>query len=64
MTKKHFEAFACEIRAQLEIDKLCSPRAAAMAEMVIKVASEDNPRFDAARFRHACGLASLSVIGK
>ena len=44
------------IKAQLEADNLCSPRAGAMADMVIQVATADNPRFDKARFLTACGL--------
>jgi hypothetical protein len=54
MTKKHFIAFAKIIKAQLEADNFCSPRAEKMADMVIAV--NDNPNFDKARFLEACGF--------
>lgn len=51
MSKKHFEEFAIRIRLEssLEAKK-------AMANMVIEVATADNPRFDKNRFLVACGL--------
>ena len=60
MTKQHFEAFAKTCRqwrsvavtvgtpAQREFTAL------AIENAVVEVAAEDNPRFDAARFRQAC----------
>ncbi len=56
MTKKHFIAFAKIINQQLVADKLCKPKAQAMADMIIAVASQDNPAFDEKRFLKACGL--------
>lgn len=51
MTKKHFEAFARAIR-QMSIfaDKT------AIADIVVQIAQESNPRFDKNRFLRACGI--------
>jgi hypothetical protein len=51
MTKKHFIQLAKEIAAEsnIELRKFA-------CEVVIKVARQDNPRFDVERFRRACGL--------
>jgi hypothetical protein len=54
MTKKHFIKAAKIIRARLEADKLCSPRAQAMADLIIAI--NDDPNFDKGRFLNACGL--------
>lgn len=54
MTKKHFEAFAREI-AESNQDQI--PKMFA-AMVVIRVAQQDNPRFDRERFLKACGLES------
>lgn len=51
MTKKHFIALANEIAAMSNRE-----HAASAAEVVCRVASMDNPRFDRARFLAACGL--------
>ena len=56
MSKKHYIKFAKIIKAQLKADKLCSPRAQAMADMVIEVSTQDNPLFNKSRFLSACGL--------
>lgn len=52
MTKKHFEAFAREIAAS---DNGGAAKMFA-ALVVIRVAQQDNPRFDRERFLKACGL--------
>lgn len=53
MTKMHFEAFAREVR---ESNRSVEERAA-MAWLVVRVASQFNPRFDSARFFKAAGLS-------
>ena len=55
MTKKHFIKFAAEIKAYASIAGYKN-QAKSMAEMVIRVASADNPNFDKGRFLTACGL--------
>ncbi len=55
MTKTHYEAFATEI---LFSDQPLETRAA-MARLVIRVATQFNPRFDRARFLRAAGLPGL-----
>lgn len=52
MTKKHFEALAREIAASNNSAEM--KMFAAM--VVIRVAQNDNPRFDRERFMKACGL--------
>ncbi len=56
MTKKHFIAFAREIAesGQSEITRW------AMARLIIRVATDDNPRFDRSRFITACNLPEWS----
>lgn len=65
MTKKHFEAFAREIKKQVDaandthtISMSAKLRQSAMyaAELVANVAASDNPRFNRDRFMKACGL--------
>lgn len=57
MTKKHFEAFAREI---LHSNRSTDEKAAA-AWIVVRVAQQFNPRFDASRFFKACGLSQLAA---
>lgn len=52
VTKKHFEAFARVIAAS-DNDLVAKTFAALV---IVRVASEDNPRFDRDRFMKACGL--------
>lgn len=52
MTKKHFEAFAAAIKDS-ETGELWRDD---MARLVIQVAQQFNPRFDANRFLKAAGL--------
>ena len=53
MTKEHFIAFAREIA---DSDRPREEKAA-MAWLIIRVAREFNPRFDAVRFMRATGLS-------
>lgn len=52
MTKQHFEAFAREIKNS----QYTSDEKAAAAAIVIRVARQFNPRFDAFRFEKAAGF--------
>jgi len=62
MTKKHFIAFAKQIKGDFEA---CKPidyqearsRAISRADLICKIASQFNSNFDEFRFRAACGLA-------
>ena len=56
MTKKHFEAFAREIANSNRNDA----ERAAVAIVVVRVALQFNPRFDADRFYKAAGLPALA----
>jgi hypothetical protein len=70
LTKKHFERMAAIVRSILagEWTHDCPPwaredtqspdyvQAVQIAEVLIMLASEDNPRFDTDRFLIACGL--------
>jgi hypothetical protein len=56
MTKQHFIAFAAEIR---QSDRSAEEKAA-MYYLVVRVARQFNSRFDAERFRVACGLQELA----
>ena len=64
MTKRHFIAFAAQLRADLlETRDRFPEQFAAMhkaacyaCETFARIAREDNPRFDDDRFRTACGL--------
>lgn len=53
MSKKHFIALAKEIANMDMHDKRAKELA---ADIIVKVATSDNPRFDAERFYKACGL--------
>lgn len=53
MTKRHFEAFARQIR---EATHRTHDERLVCAWTVIHVAEEFNPRFDRGRFLRACGL--------
>lgn len=55
MTKKHFIAFAAYIKS-LPVKQYGAGERRDMAEMVAKIAAQDNPNFDRARFLKACGL--------
>lgn len=65
MTKKHFEAFAREIKHRLCIAAILDTKelrdreehaAGITAEIVADVAATDNPRFNRDKFMKACGL--------
>ncbi len=56
MTRKHFEAFANEIKNLVLQGKFNEAEAAAL--VVINVGFDANPRFDKSRFLEACGLNS------
>lgn len=63
MTKKHFELFAETIKNKFGLDRpwntLCDgtqTNALAAVDCVVQVAMQSNPRFDARRFRAACGV--------
>jgi hypothetical protein len=58
MRKKHFEALAAGFWALLIRPNTPAERAAIIEaiEVVIRVATDANPRFDEPRFRAACGL--------
>ena len=67
MTKKHFESFAHICRQwRMPADLPNSPIptetrqliAIAIENAVVDVSLDDNPRFDAARFRKACNPAA------
>jgi hypothetical protein len=52
MTKKHFEAFAEEIKNNVAYDE----NRQTVADVVIAVAKKFNERFDEKKFLKACGL--------
>jgi hypothetical protein len=52
MTKKHFEAFAEEIKNNVAYQE----NQKAVADVVIAVAKKFNERFDEQKFLKACGL--------
>lgn len=65
MTKKHYIAIAATIKQDVDsAARLQNPEVLATmqrmanyaCETFAQVAREDNPRFDHARFRKACGL--------
>lgn len=56
MTKKHFIAFANEIKNLVRQGKFNEAEAA--AAVVVNVGFDANPRFDKAVFLEACGLNS------
>ena len=61
ITKKHFDAFAKEIKNQLENgirgDAIGDKETCeCMADLVCRIAKQFNPNFDEIRFRKACGL--------
>jgi hypothetical protein len=57
MTKRHFEAFAREIA---QSNRSTDERAAA-AWIIVRVAQQFNPKFDASRFFIAAGLPQLAA---
>lgn len=54
MTKKHFNDFAIEILALVNVGRI--KEADATARVVIVVAAKHNPNFNPTRFLSACGL--------
>jgi len=54
MTRKHFVAFANEIKNLVRQGKFNEAEAA--AAMVVNVGFDANPNFDKCRFLKACGL--------
>jgi hypothetical protein len=60
MTKKHFKAFATEIRQLLDGGSITRETAQRMARMVASVAIVDNGRFDSQRFFAAAGVPELN----
>ena len=64
LSKKHFISFAKAIKNLIDESVYKDNRrfveANACADIVCKVAGEDNPNFDEARFRKACGLTELN----
>jgi hypothetical protein len=58
MTKKHFEAFARDIRdaGPEESNRLERATRIEQAWLIIRVAERDNSRFDREWFLRACGL--------
>lgn len=64
MTKRHFEAFAARIKADLEETRTRFPERHAetlracsyAADLFAALAANDNPYFDRDRFLKACGL--------
>jgi hypothetical protein len=61
MTKKHFIAMAAEFKtlwkeADENVSLMEMHGIEASIQAFIRVAKQDNPRFNAARFRVACGL--------
>ncbi len=57
MTKKHFIAFAAEIKFRLTTGQITKDEAKRMAQVVIEVVHETGPtRMDVDRFVAACGL--------
>ena len=57
MTKKHFIAFAAEIKFRLTSGQITKDEAKRMAQVVIEVVHETGPtRMDVDRFVTACGL--------
>lgn len=66
MTKRHFEAFARAVKAELDGTKdahaapsevsAITHAATFAANLFADLAAQDNPRFDRPRFMRACGL--------
>lgn len=56
MTKRHFKAFAEEIRRMVETNEN-QHAIETCAALVARVGSRFNPNFSIARFLEACGLA-------
>lgn len=52
MSKKHFIALAKEIAAEKD-----EAKRQFACEVIIKVATQDNPNFDPTRFRAACKIS-------
>lgn len=53
MTKKHYEAIACEISFLFGRNRTC---AEIIAHRLADYFQQDNPRFDRERFLKACGI--------
>lgn len=51
MSKKHFVALAKEIAAEPD-----EAKRRFACEVIVKVAAQDNPKFDSERFRQACNV--------
>jgi hypothetical protein len=64
MTRQHFEVVAATLKRQVEDAK--TPEARQSVMDVIHALTQDfaefNPRFDARRFKSACGFAILPTI--
>lgn len=56
MTKRHFVAFAKQIKADLTAGVISLSQATYAADLVSMMAQQDNGRFDRDRFLTACGL--------
>ena len=59
MSKKHYIAFAKEIKKFTDInlkDEYGVPVTAHLAALIAKIAHQESPRFDKERFMKACGL--------
>lgn len=56
MTRKHFQAFADEIRQDLKHRTINMREAKYAARMIATVCRQFNSRFDAHRFYAACGF--------
>jgi hypothetical protein len=52
LTRKHFVAMAEQVKAITN-----KKQAKALADSMVKLCQESNPRFDVARFLVACGLS-------
>jgi len=68
MSRKHYVAMAEEFKAGVEISKAEGQVALNATLRAIDgfccVAKRDNSRFDVTRFKGACGIAELPMIGK
>lgn len=63
MTKRHFEAFAEEIRGAVTAGQLTVKEAEATAWLVAKVGQRFNPLFNADRFYQAAGIQREKGVG-
>lgn len=64
LTRKDFVAKAAEFHRVLRLAKDPERYAEVVREVdaYMRVAANSNPRFDARRFRDACGLADLPAV--